>query len=120
VFAQITSVFAAVGGSVDGGRNGEIEENLTAVMYPHRRMKITELVKAGKWRTALYPRAKCLLIFFVGWAARVPSNREGFGESGQDFVLRFRLLSGASYVVHFSRRRAFGWEGMYRRYCEIG
>ncbi|KAF5359413.1 hypothetical protein D9756_003583 [Leucocoprinus leucothites] len=42
VFAQITSVFAAA------GRDGEEkEEGLTAVLYPHRRIKITELVKAG-------------------------------------------------------------------------
>ena len=47
VFAQITSVFAAAGRSADGGPNGEIEEGLTAVLYPHRRIKITELVKAG-------------------------------------------------------------------------
>jgi Lon-like ATP-dependent protease len=42
VFAQITSVFAAA------GRDGEEkEEGLTAVLYPHRRIRITELVKAG-------------------------------------------------------------------------
>lgn len=42
VFAQITSVFAAA------GRDGDDkEEGLTAVLYPHRRIKITELVKAG-------------------------------------------------------------------------
>jgi Lon-like ATP-dependent protease len=40
VFAQITSVFAAAGGE---GKEGE---GLTAVLYPHRRIKITELVKA--------------------------------------------------------------------------
>ena len=39
-FAQITSVFAAAGGE---GKEGE---GLTAVLYPHRRIKITELVKA--------------------------------------------------------------------------
>jgi Lon-like ATP-dependent protease len=42
VFAQITSVFAAVGRTED-----DKEEGLTAVLYPHRRIKITELVKAG-------------------------------------------------------------------------
>ena len=42
VFAQITSVFAAVGRGED-----DKEEGLTAVLYPHRRIKITELVKAG-------------------------------------------------------------------------
>jgi ATP-dependent Lon protease len=42
VFAQITSVFAAVGRGED-----DREEGLTAVLYPHRRIKITELVKAG-------------------------------------------------------------------------
>ncbi|EDR12043.1 uncharacterized protein LACBIDRAFT_189137 [Laccaria bicolor S238N-H82] len=40
VFAQITSVFAAAGGD---GKEGE---GLTAVLYPHRRIKITDLVKA--------------------------------------------------------------------------
>jgi Lon-like ATP-dependent protease len=39
VFAQITSVFAAAGGE---------EEGLTAVLYPHRRIKITDLVQPGK------------------------------------------------------------------------
>ena len=42
VFAQITSVFAAVGRGED-----DREEGLTAVLYPHRRIKITELVKPG-------------------------------------------------------------------------
>ncbi|CAA7269503.1 unnamed protein product [Cyclocybe aegerita] len=42
VFAQITSVFAAAGRGED-----DKEEGLTAVLYPHRRIKITELVKAG-------------------------------------------------------------------------
>ncbi|KAL0574171.1 ATP-dependent Lon protease pim1 [Marasmius crinis-equi] len=40
VFAQITSVFAAQG-------HEDKEEGLTAVLYPHRRIKITDLVKAG-------------------------------------------------------------------------
>ena len=40
VFAQITSVFAAA------GKEGE-SEGLTAVLYPHRRIRLTELVKAG-------------------------------------------------------------------------
>uniref|UniRef100_A0A0W0FE50 Lon protease homolog, mitochondrial n=1 Tax=Moniliophthora roreri TaxID=221103 RepID=A0A0W0FE50_MONRR len=40
VFAQITSVFAAQG-------QEDKEEGLTAVLYPHRRIKITELVKTG-------------------------------------------------------------------------
>ena len=44
VFAQITSVFAAA--SVPG-REDEKEEGLTAVLYPHRRIKITDLVKVG-------------------------------------------------------------------------
>lgn len=41
VFAQITSVFAASG-------KDDKEEGLTAVLYPHRRIKITGLVKNGK------------------------------------------------------------------------
>ncbi|KAH9972177.1 hypothetical protein BGW80DRAFT_1252964 [Lactifluus volemus] len=44
VFAQITSVFAAAGAP---GREDEKEEGLTAVLYPHRRIRITDLVKAG-------------------------------------------------------------------------
>jgi len=45
VFAQITSVFAA---NTPGGKDGAgVEEGLTAVLYPHRRIRITELVKAG-------------------------------------------------------------------------
>lgn len=40
VFAQITSVFTAAG-------KDDKEEGLTAVLYPHRRIKITELVKPG-------------------------------------------------------------------------
>jgi Lon-like ATP-dependent protease len=45
VFAQITSVFAA---NTPGGKDGTgVEEGLTAVLYPHRRIRITELVKAG-------------------------------------------------------------------------
>jgi Lon-like ATP-dependent protease len=48
VFAQITSVFTAAGGSpLREGGEGEKEEGLTAVLYPHRRIKITELIKAG-------------------------------------------------------------------------
>jgi Lon-like ATP-dependent protease len=47
VFAQITSVFAAVGRGED-----DKEEGLTAVLYPHRRIKITELVKAGPAKTS--------------------------------------------------------------------
>lgn len=43
VFAQITSVFTASSGSLKEGE----EDGLTAVLYPHRRIKITELVKAG-------------------------------------------------------------------------
>ncbi|TFY60308.1 hypothetical protein EVJ58_g5229 [Rhodofomes roseus] len=41
VFAQITSVFTA------GGKEDDKEEGLTAVLYPHRRIKITELIKGG-------------------------------------------------------------------------
>ncbi|KAI0342636.1 ATP-dependent protease La [Trametopsis cervina] len=44
VFAQITSVFAANTGP--GAKEGE-EEGLTAVLYPHRRIRITDLVQAG-------------------------------------------------------------------------
>ncbi|KAF8550574.1 ATP-dependent protease La [Imleria badia] len=43
VFAQITSVFSANTGSGE-----EKEDGLTAVLYPHRRIKITELLKAGE------------------------------------------------------------------------
>jgi Lon-like ATP-dependent protease len=44
VFAQITSVFSAAGGL---GKEDDKEDGLTAVLYPHRRIKITDLVKAG-------------------------------------------------------------------------
>ncbi|KAF8837274.1 ATP-dependent protease La [Paxillus ammoniavirescens] len=43
VFAQITSVFAA-----NTGSGNDKEEGLTAVLYPHRRIKMTELLKAGE------------------------------------------------------------------------
>ena len=45
VFAQITSVFAANTGPT--GSNDEKEEGLTAVLYPHRRIRITDLIKSG-------------------------------------------------------------------------
>ncbi|PFH46198.1 hypothetical protein AMATHDRAFT_43739 [Amanita thiersii Skay4041] len=54
VFAQITSVFAAASSSPRDQEGAAVhplgegkEEGLTAVLYPHRRIKITELVKAG-------------------------------------------------------------------------
>ncbi|EIW84492.1 ATP-dependent protease La [Coniophora puteana RWD-64-598 SS2] len=58
VFAQITSVFSAGSGSAAGSASGsgnaasgapgaEEEEGLTAVLYPHRRIRITELIKPG-------------------------------------------------------------------------
>jgi len=43
VFAQITSVFAANTGSGD-----DKDEGLTAVLYPHRRIRMTDLIKAGE------------------------------------------------------------------------
>ncbi|KAF8529835.1 ATP-dependent protease La [Gautieria morchelliformis] len=43
VFAQITSVFSATGGTVKDGEEPK-EEGLTAVLYPHRRIKLTGLV----------------------------------------------------------------------------
>nr|GAT47663.1 ATP-dependent protease La [Mycena chlorophos] len=45
VFAQITSVFGAAGKN-GPGQEGE-EEGLTAVLYPHRRVVITDLLKSG-------------------------------------------------------------------------
>lgn len=48
VFAQITSVFAATG-------TEDKEEGLTAVLYPHRRIRIKELVKPGKPASATAP-----------------------------------------------------------------
>ncbi|KAI0749635.1 ATP-dependent protease La [Daedaleopsis nitida] len=42
VFAQITSVFTA-----QGSKEDDKEEGLTAVLYPHRRIRLTELVKDG-------------------------------------------------------------------------
>ena len=40
VFAQITSVFAAT-------NKDDKEEGLTAVLYPHRRIRLTNLIKSG-------------------------------------------------------------------------
>ncbi|KAG6329030.1 hypothetical protein ID866_10059 [Astraeus odoratus] len=42
VFAQITSIFASNTGS------GDDKEGLTAVLYPHRRIRLTDLIKAGE------------------------------------------------------------------------
>ncbi|KAG9102441.1 ATP-dependent Lon protease pim1 [Ceratobasidium sp. UAMH 11750] len=42
VFAQITSVFPATKGESTGKEDGQ-EESLTAVLYPHRRIRITNL-----------------------------------------------------------------------------
>ncbi|KAG9104221.1 ATP-dependent Lon protease pim1 [Ceratobasidium sp. 370] len=42
VFAQITSVFPATKGDSTGREDGQ-EESLTAVLYPHRRIRITNL-----------------------------------------------------------------------------
>ncbi|KAG8732470.1 ATP-dependent Lon protease pim1, partial [Ceratobasidium sp. 428] len=42
VFAQITSVFPATKGEPTGKEDGQ-EESLTAVLYPHRRIRITNL-----------------------------------------------------------------------------
>lgn len=44
VFAQITSIFAANSPGNVAGKDGG-EDGLTAVLYPHRRIRITELVK---------------------------------------------------------------------------
>ncbi|CAK5275869.1 unnamed protein product [Mycena citricolor] len=50
VFAQITSVFSAT------AREGEEpEEGLTAVLYPHRRIKITELLQPGVEKVEVVP-----------------------------------------------------------------
>ncbi|KAF7295899.1 Lon protease-like protein, mitochondrial [Mycena chlorophos] len=46
VFAQITSVFGATGKN-GPGQEGE-EEGLTAVLYPHRRVVITDMLKSGR------------------------------------------------------------------------
>lgn len=45
VFAQITSVFNAA--PTPGATGEEAEEGLTAVLYPHRRIRISNLVRAG-------------------------------------------------------------------------
>lgn len=55
VFAQITSVFSAnsgagtaTGAGKEDDKSGQPQqEGLTAVLYPHRRIRITDLVKAG-------------------------------------------------------------------------
>ncbi|CAE6424208.1 hypothetical protein ACGC1H_002616 [Rhizoctonia solani] len=43
VFAQITSVFPASRGEASNREEGQ-EESLTAVLYPHRRIRITDLI----------------------------------------------------------------------------
>jgi Lon-like ATP-dependent protease len=43
VFAQVTSVFPASKGDTSGKDEGQ-EESLTAVLYPHRRIRITDLI----------------------------------------------------------------------------
>ncbi|KAJ3782810.1 ATP-dependent protease La [Lentinula aff. detonsa] len=67
VFAQITSVFSAnpnpaapADGSKDSDKaSGEdIEEHLTAVLYPHRRIMITELLKNGATSEATEARVE--------------------------------------------------------------
>jgi len=45
MFAQITSAFATAGRSTDGEPNIKMGEGLTAVLCPHRKIKIAELVK---------------------------------------------------------------------------
>ena len=46
VFAQITSVFSATGGAAKDGEEPK-DEGLTAVLYPHRRIRLTGLVNQG-------------------------------------------------------------------------
>ncbi|KZT53270.1 ATP-dependent protease La [Calocera cornea HHB12733] len=46
VFAQITSIFPATGG--EGKEGADKEESLTAVLYPHRRIRMTELITPGQ------------------------------------------------------------------------
>ncbi|KAF7324091.1 Lon protease-like protein, mitochondrial [Mycena kentingensis (nom. inval.)] len=46
VFAQITSVFTTTG-KQQPGSDGPEEEGLTAVLFPHRRIVINELLKSG-------------------------------------------------------------------------
>jgi ATP-dependent Lon protease len=51
VFAQITSIFSANTGAVTSSGKDEDKdkpsEGLTAVLYPHRRIRLTDLVRAG-------------------------------------------------------------------------
>ena len=51
VFAQITSIFGANPAGNVSGKDGA-DDGLTAVLYPHRRIRITELVKPGNGRGA--------------------------------------------------------------------
>ena len=80
VFAQITSVFAAVGRGED-----DKEEGLTAVLYPHRRIKITELVKAGPAKT---PQGEPQTVEPPTPPPSPPPDRQVVEKSGT-----FRLLS---------------------------
>lgn len=52
VFAQITSVFSAASGAAKDGEEAK-EDGLTAVLYPHRRIKLTGLVNKGDGSSAV-------------------------------------------------------------------
>jgi Lon-like ATP-dependent protease len=58
VFAQVTSIFNAntgTGAATGAGKSGDpnSQEGLTAVLYPHRRIRITDLIRAGGQQPAM-------------------------------------------------------------------
>jgi ATP-dependent protease La (Lon)-like substrate-binding protein len=90
VFAQITSVFAAVGRGED-----DREEGLTAVLYPHRRIKITELVKPGP---AKPPQVKPQSVEPPSPSPSPPPDRQVAEKSGT-----FRLLFVSSLHSNYTQ-----------------
>ncbi|KAG8905190.1 ATP-dependent Lon protease pim1 [Tulasnella sp. 403] len=77
VFAQITSVFPAGGATQD-----DKEESITAVLYPHRRIRITELITPSKKDSSFVSVAE------VSEAAKEENIPEDEAEVGESLVSR--------------------------------
>jgi Lon-like ATP-dependent protease len=99
VFAQITSVFAAVGRGED-----DKEEGLTAVLYPHRRIKITELVKAGPAKIAQVPEDQPQTVVPPTPPPSPPPERQVTEHKTGMFVV---LISSYHSDYHRSRTNGF-------------
>lgn len=81
VFAQITSVFPASTGSAEEGK----EESLTAVLYPHRRIRITELIT---------PTGQSPSVVSIGEVAQAMKEQEVADEAGPVEVTGAEEVSG--------------------------